>query len=183
MLCQRLKQNTDEPRIQKLTARRLGTLLGGSLKADLLAIGIVIESVRDMRSRRWVISREVGQTDNSPSNMSYMSYMSYPSHSKGLSNDIPMTSYDIPDSEHVIDAPSHDIHDIPKNEHVIDMSCPEPSQGKGYDIHDMYDIYSEEFSICPSDETRTQPDQAQNPVSIDCNPNTLGTWEEPLDEF
>jgi hypothetical protein len=56
-LVQKLKDISDDPKVQKLTTRALGRFLNGSLKSDLESIGIRIDSFRSAKCMNWIISR------------------------------------------------------------------------------------------------------------------------------
>jgi hypothetical protein len=56
-LLQKLKDISDDPKVQKLTTRALGRFLKGSLKSDLESIGIRIDSFRSAKCMNWIISR------------------------------------------------------------------------------------------------------------------------------
>ena len=54
-LVTKLKAISDDSKVQKLTSRSLGRLLKGSLKSDLEAIGIGIDSYRSAKANHWKI--------------------------------------------------------------------------------------------------------------------------------
>jgi hypothetical protein len=59
-LVTKLKATSDDSKVQKLTSRSLGRLLKGTLKSDLEAIGIGIDTYRSAKANHWKII----QTDN-----------------------------------------------------------------------------------------------------------------------
>lgn len=135
-----LRGEAIDPRIKKLTARTLGRWLGSKAnQTDLQAVGLEVDSYRNMNNRGWVITY-ADRPDKHQNLMSLTSLTSYPragagsEHDMKYKPDVMETSFDVmPGATHDMKPDSHDMNpDL--------MSCPEPRADAGYDINDINDM-------------------------------------------
>jgi hypothetical protein len=141
-LLAKLKAVSDDPKVQKLTSRTLGRLLNSTLKPDLEAIGIEVDSYRESsltRTRKILIT----QTDRCADLMSKTSKMSKtvpePAQNKGSGF-----------------GHQSDIKDDTNNLMSNKRPTPEPTQNKssGHQLDDMdiMDIKSDHLSVNAEDD-------------------------------
>jgi hypothetical protein len=159
--------------VQKLTSRTLGRLLNGTLKPDLEAIGIQVDSYRESstaRTRKILIT----QTDKYADLMSKMSKMSKTAPEPAQGNGS--------GSGHQLD-----IKDNTNNLMSNKCPTPEPAQDKGsghqLDNMDIMDIKNGYLSVRGSDgQLSLLPDELVDPESNKI-PNHYQLEDGDQDEF